>query len=254
MAELKKIYMVSYYEGKPTVGISPKSGNLTISESEIRFDVEMGTSLMNWSVVGMISARKKAREEAAVISYRYNDMQSVSSEKYMGMMPMITLTMKDGKMHSFAGLMNADECVDLIQRQIRKWNFNTSASTSNQVPSGKKENSPVITPENNTSSFSKPVEKPSYTEQVRKNDEKLLPKVEEFSSDPKEEKNFSSHHDKPVNATPVSNFLTKMTEKTGENKEKHVQKRIVCAKCGYVYESDDFFCPECNSIETIETK
>ena len=138
MAELKKFYFVSYYLGKPTVAVAKSTGDLIINESNLVFEIQLGNGVSTaLGPIGWAVGRKKARKEASQMIWEYTEIQTVSVEKYMGMMPMVTLTDKEGNQHSFSGLFDADEAADLINGQIQKFNHSSSPLLEKQSAKAK---------------------------------------------------------------------------------------------------------------------
>ena len=106
MAELRKLHFVSYYMGKPMVAVTKATGDLTINENNLVYEIQLGNgTFYYWGPIGV---------------WEYEDIQAINAENYMGMGPMLTLTDKEGKQYSFTGMFDADEIADLINGQIRK--------------------------------------------------------------------------------------------------------------------------------------
>ena len=122
MKEIKTLHSISYFTGKPAVGIAKAQGVLKIYDDRLVFNKILGNAIGNsFGVVGMLIARSKTLKEGKTNTYMYSDIRTVSPARYMGTMPMVTIEMSNGELHSFTGLLfKPDEVSNMIDQYRSK--------------------------------------------------------------------------------------------------------------------------------------
>ncbi len=292
MAQLKKVQMVSYYEGEPSVAFSKATGVLTIWEEKVVFEKQLGNSAYNaFGPIGMIVGRNKALKENKTDTYMFSDIAKAKAGTYMAINPMLTLEMKDGSKHSFAGFMNAAECATMINSRLPSAVSPEKAKETPQSPTF----TPPAPPKSASASETKrpfymafyysgelkPGPKPVgnllleddglvFSGSVVGNTEKVYVSIPYVEIESIRQSKYMDMWPALIVTTKdgtIHNIFGKnlLEEKLEEEIERRVHKpkeaikpsapsphRKTCKYCGYVYGPNDSFCMKCGAVEVDE--
>ena len=104
--ELQHMYMISKYDGEPTVGIAKATGDLIIFDDRVEFRRKLGNAA--GALFGAAGMAFAAMKEPAVEVYRMEEITAVRMGKYGGVMPTLVLQLSDGRKFTFCGLADGN--------------------------------------------------------------------------------------------------------------------------------------------------
>lgn len=268
MTELKKLHLISHYCGKPTVGIATSTGTLTICTDRLVFDSVLGNAMAGmFGAVGLGLSMKKKTD-----TYLYTDIANVEVTRYIGVMPMLTVVMKNGEQHSFTGtVFNANDCWTLIQKHMPG---HSSEPDKNAPPVA---SSAAEVPQNETNGYQNIFYFQGNDDYGPKHKGTLAVKEAGLAFSEKDRPELCLLYTgmKAVGASQYMNICP-LLEVVMKDDTKHSffandmaasaiadaikrmipepeasAPRMVCKYCNHVYEEGDMFCTECGGIDTV---